>query len=68
MNREEVRAAEFAQRREWADRFTSEKLREMLANGLLHSGEATAAREVLRSRNEDVPQPPSAGVRKVRFR
>lgn len=54
MNRKEVRGAEFAMRREWAERFTSDKLRQMLADDELHHGAATAAREVLRSRGERV--------------
>ena len=32
-------------KREWAERFTSEKLRQMLADDEVHGGQATAARE-----------------------
>jgi hypothetical protein len=52
MNRRDVRATEFAQRREWAARFPSERLREMLAEGL-HAGLSSAAREVLRERGDE---------------
>lgn len=53
MNRKDVRASEFVQRREWTERHSSESLRDMLAKGALHSREATAAREVLRDRGAD---------------
>ena len=58
MNRKEVRSSEFAMKREWAERFTSEKLRQMLADDEVHGGEATAAREVLRRRGENVSNDP----------
>jgi hypothetical protein len=54
MNRKDVRSSEFAMRREWAAKFKSEELQQMQANDKLHSGHATAAREVLRSRGENV--------------
>ncbi|MGN6619958.1 MAG: SEC-C metal-binding domain-containing protein [Sphingomonas sp.] len=53
MNKKDVRASEFAQRRECAERHSSETLRDMLAKGALHSRETTAAREVLRDRGAD---------------
>lgn len=52
MNRRDVRAAEFARQREWAERFDSAALRQMLADKRFHGGLATAVREVLRARGE----------------
>jgi hypothetical protein len=57
MNRREVRAIEFAQQREWAERFTSDALHGWLTNGQLHSRATTAARYVLRGRGELTPRP-----------
>jgi hypothetical protein len=53
MNRRDVRAIEFAQKREWAERFSSDKLKEMLETKKAHGGEASIIREVLRARGED---------------
>ena len=53
MNRRDVREIEFAQKREWAERFSSDRLKEMLENKDAHSGEASIIREVLRVRGED---------------
>lgn len=52
MNKRDVRSAEFAMRREWAERFDSDTLRRMLREKTVHAREATAAREVLQARGE----------------
>ena len=43
---------EFANHKEWAERFDSETLRKKLAEKKSGSGAATAIREVLRDRSE----------------
>jgi len=52
MNRHEVREKEFALKRDWARKQTSEKLREGLEAGTLRGGLATAAREALVERGD----------------
>ncbi len=52
MNRQEVREKEFALKRDWARRQTSEKLREGLKQQTFRGGFATAAREVLIERGD----------------
>jgi hypothetical protein len=54
MNRREVRDREFALKRDWARGQTSERLRDGLAQRTLRGGFATAAREVLVERGEQV--------------
>ena len=52
MNKHEVRGAEFAMLREWAEKQTSEHLKKALSEGTLGSRYKSAAREVLRYRGE----------------
>ena len=52
MNKREVRSAEFAMLREWAEKQASEILKKGLSEGTLTSRYKTAAREVLRQRGE----------------
>ena len=54
MNKHDVRRKEFAMRRGWAERQTSDSLRQMLADKTLGFGFLSAAREVLRDRGEDI--------------
>lgn len=52
-NRKQVRAEEFEMRKEWARKQTTDDLKKWLENAdHLNSGEKTAAREVLRERDE----------------
>jgi len=60
INKHQVRENEFAMRREWAEKQSSTELRKMLVEKTLGAGKATAAREVLRARNEDPLTKPKA--------
>jgi hypothetical protein len=57
MNRREVRMVEFANHKEWAERFDSDTLRKKLAEKKAGWGAATAIREVLRDRSEPLNLP-----------